>query len=148
MIFVYSFRNNAAFTSSLVQRVPGSPNQNGGDAEIEFYVKYPDGSTMSQQLLLLIINEKLTSITTNTGFALTVVTTIQVVTPPPPTSDNTANAISVVLNEFQADQVCYSTYWFMTETYNIHTGCTVNFCKWLYRAFDIHSTTPWHKNEY
>ncbi len=84
-----------------------SPSQNGGDADIQFYVNYPGGGTMSQAILLLIINEQQASIQSNTGLPLTIKTTIEVPTVPPPTQENNENAITVVLKDFQADQVCY-----------------------------------------
>ena len=88
-----------------MQLVPASPSQDGGNLNIQFYVDYPGGGTMSQAILLLIINQKEASIETNTGLQLTVVTTIVIPTAPPPSPENTDNAISVVLKDFQADQV-------------------------------------------
>ncbi|CAB4015195.1 mucin, partial [Paramuricea clavata] len=96
--------NQATFTTSHVQLVPGSPSQDGGNVSIQLYVDYPGGGTMSQAILLLIVNQKLTSIATNTGLQLTVVTVIVIPTAPPPSQENTDNAINVVLKDFQADQ--------------------------------------------
>lgn len=85
---------------------PGSPKQNGANAEIEFFVEYPGGGTMSQAILLLIMNEKLvSSIQQNSGLQLSLLTTIETVTEKPPTDDNTQNAIEVELKDFKADQV-------------------------------------------
>lgn len=90
---------------SHVQRVLGSPIQNGNNAEIQFYVQYPGGGTMSQDILILIITEKLDSIQTNSGFELKLLTVTELATPATPTMDNLKNAVSVVLNNFQSDQV-------------------------------------------
>ena len=107
--FQYIFRgNDASFTTSHVQLVPGYPSQDGNDVDIQFYVEYPGGGTMSQAILLLIINEQLSSIQTNTGLQLTIETTIEVPTQPPPTQDNKDNAVTVVLTDFPVDQVCYN----------------------------------------
>ena len=89
-----------------MQRVTNSPTQNAGNAEIQFYVEYPGGGTMSQEILLLIITEQLMSIATNTALTLTILTTILVETAAPPTVDNQQNAVDVILVNFQADQVC------------------------------------------
>ncbi|XP_028408014.1 uncharacterized protein LOC114530617 [Dendronephthya gigantea] len=95
----------SSFTSSHVKLVnPGNPEQNGANAKIEFFVEYPGGGTVSQAILLLIMNEQLSSIQQNTGLQLTVLTTVEIVTEKPPTVDNTQNAIKVVLKDFQADQ--------------------------------------------
>ena len=89
-----------------MQLVTGSPRQNGTNAELEFYVDYPGGGTMYQEILLLIVNAQLDIIQQKTGFTTTIVTTVEPETARPPTQDNIANAIDVVLSDFQADQVC------------------------------------------
>ena len=108
-IFIFSFffkRNDASFTLAHVQRVEGSPSQDGDNTAIEFYVTYPDGTTMSEEVLILIMNEKLASIGTCAKMNLTLVT------PEIPTrlpiDLEIENAVSVVLANFQADQVCKS----------------------------------------
>ena len=93
-----------------MQLAPGFPTQDGSDVNIQFYVDYPGGGTMSQAILLLILNQKVASIATNTGFQLAVVTVIVIPTAPPPSQENTDNAIDVVLKDFQADQVCFFIY--------------------------------------
>ena len=104
----FSFRNDASFTFAHIQRVPGSPTQNGTNASIEFYVEYPGGGTMSQEILILIMSQQLDSIGSNVQLDLGLVTIIVLETPPPPTEDNTGNAVTVVLKDFDADQVCLS----------------------------------------
>lgn len=103
------FRDDAFFTHSHVQRVPGSPIQNGSDFEITFYVDYPSGGTMSIEILLLIISEQLDSIGTNTRLILRLLTTVTIPTLPPVniTADIRANALSVVLKDFNAAQVIF-----------------------------------------
>lgn len=106
VFFVNRFSAQDSFNSSHVQLVnPGSPKQNGKNATIEFFVSYPRGGTMAQIILLLILNEKLPSIQQNTGLQLTILTTIEPETPQPRTVNFTENAISVVLKDFQANQV-------------------------------------------
>ena len=102
------FRNDASFTFAHIQRVPVSPTQNGTNASIEFYVEYPGGGTMSQEILILIMSQQLDSIGSNVQLDLGLVTIIVLETPPPPTEDNTGNAVTVVLKDFDADQVCLS----------------------------------------
>ena len=103
------FRNNASFTHSHVQRVPGSPTQNGSNFEIKFYVDYPGGCTMPQEIIIIIMNEKVDSIGGNAGlnlaFLTTVVPPIAMPSPPP---ININNSISVVLKNFTTDEVRYS----------------------------------------
>ena len=103
------FRNNASFMHSHVQRLPGFPEQNGTDSRIKLYVEYPGGGTMRQDILQLIINVQLQSVGTDSGFNLTLVPIIEEpeVTSPL-TDDRINNSISVVLKNFQADQVCWS----------------------------------------
>lgn len=91
-----------------VQRVPGSPTQNDTNAHIEFYVDYPGGGTMPQEILILIMSQQLNSIGSDAQLDLVLVTVIVPETPPPPTEDNTGNAVTVVLKDFEADQVCLS----------------------------------------
>ena len=94
---------------SHVQRLPGFPEQNDTDSRIKFYVDYPGGGTMRQDILQLIINVQLQSVETDAGFNLTLVPIIEVPEVVPPlTDDNINNSISVVLKNFQADQVCCS----------------------------------------
>lgn len=88
-----------------MQLVTGNPTQDNANAKIQFYVYYPGGGTMSQEILLLIINAQLASIQQGTGFTITIETTVEQVTAPPPTDENRENAIDVVLLNFQADQV-------------------------------------------
>ena len=92
-----------------MQRVPGYPIQNGSNYEITFYVDYPGGGTMSLQVLLLIISEQLDSIATNTQLTLRLLTTVT--TPIPPqiniTDNIRANALSVVLKDFNATEVSF-----------------------------------------
>ena len=90
-----------------MQRVPGSPIQNGSNYEITFYVDYPGGGTMSLQILLLIISEQLNSIATNTQLTLRLLTTVTTPTEPPITPIITANALSVVLKGFNATEVSF-----------------------------------------
>lgn len=90
---------------SHVQRVLGFPIQNGNNAEIQFYVQYPGGGTMSQDILILIMSERLDSIESNSGFQLELLTVIEPATGAPPTMVKLENVVSVVLNNFQADQV-------------------------------------------
>ena len=89
-----------------MQLAPGSPTQDNANAAVQFYVDYPGGGTMSQEILLLIINAQLDSIQEKAGFATTIVTTVEQVTVPPPTVENRDNTIDVVLLNFDADQVC------------------------------------------
>ena len=115
----FSFRNDASFTFAHIQRVPGSPTQNGTNVSIEFYVEYPGGGTMSQEILILIVSQQLDSIGSNVQLDLGLVTIIVPETPPPPTEDNTGNAVTVVLKDFDADQVCLSDVWGWCL---VHTG--------------------------
>ena len=103
------FRNNASFMHSHVQRLPGFPEQNDTDSRIKLYVQYPGGGTMRQDILQLIVNVQLQSVGTDAGFNLTLVPIIEEPgeTLPPP-DDRINNSISVVLKNFQADQVCWS----------------------------------------
>ena len=108
-VFPLSFRNNALFTHSHVHRVPGSPTQNGDDSEIKFYVDYPGGGTMPQEILVIIMNEKVDSIGGNAGLNLAFLTTVvppTAIPSPPPININ--NSISVVLKNFTTDKVCHT----------------------------------------
>ena len=106
-LFPSLFRDDASFTHPNVQRVPGSPTQNGSNYEIMFYVDYPGGGTMSLQILLLIISEQLDSIATNTQLTLRLLTIPTTPTPPQIniTDNIRANALSVVLKDFNATEV-------------------------------------------
>ena len=109
-LFFFSFsslRNDASFTQTHVQRVRSSPTQDGDNSTIEFYVTYPDGSTMSEEVLILIMSAKIASIGTNTKMDLELVTP-EIPTPRPPTVSENENAVSVVLVNFQANEVSKS----------------------------------------
>ena len=92
-----------------MQRVPGSPIQNGSNYEITFYVDYPGGGTMSLAILRLIINQQLDSIATNTQLTLRLLTTVTTPTSPQRniTDNIRANALSVVLKDFNATEVSF-----------------------------------------
>ena len=117
-LFSSLFRDDASFTHPNVQRVPGFPIQNGSNYEITFYVDYPGGGTMSLQILLLIINQQLDSIATNTQLMLRLLTTVT--TPIPPqiniTDNIRANALSVVLKDFNATEVSFKVKHYNTGT--------------------------------
>ena len=93
---------------SHVQRLPGFPEQNNTDSRIKFYVDYLGGGTMRQDILQLIVNVQLQSVESDAGFNLTLVPIIKVPEVTPPSDDNINNSISVILKNFQADQVCCS----------------------------------------
>ena len=100
------FRNDASFTHDHVQRVPGSPRENGGVYELTFYVDYPGGGTMSLNILLLIMSVQLDFIATNSQLSISLLTTAA-----PPTmarnitEDNRVNALSILLTNFTATEV-------------------------------------------
>jgi hypothetical protein len=69
-------------------------------------VDYPGGGTMRREILILIMSQKLDSIETDTELSLALVTSIELKSPPSPSEDNVVNSVSVVLKNFEADQVC------------------------------------------
>ena len=98
-----------------MQFVQGYPNQDGN---IQFYVEYPgSGTIMPQAILLLIITEQQASIQANTGLQFTIETTKPTIAPPPtPSPENMDNAITVVLTNYQADEVCCFIYLLNTRS--------------------------------
>lgn len=124
--FLYFFSGKGTFTTSHVQRIASFPRLDNRGFDIEFYVNYPGGGIMSQAVLLLIINQKLSSIAKNTGLKLTIQTIIIVPTSAPPTADNQNNSIQVVMKNFQIDEVRCFTYTSMIgfvwccSTYLVH----------------------------
>ena len=100
------FRNDASFTHDHVQRVPGSPRENGGVYELTFYVDYPGGGTMSLDILLLIMSVQLDFIATNSQLSISLLTTAATPTIPRNiTEDNRVNALSILLKNFTATEV-------------------------------------------
>ncbi|XP_046852402.1 uncharacterized protein LOC124445696 isoform X2 [Xenia sp. Carnegie-2017] len=91
-------------SKSNVHIVQGSPRQNASNVNIEFFVSYPSGGNLAKELLVVILNRNLTSIESNIGLRIVLLTTI--VVPPPPTAneDNEANAISIIIKNYQASQ--------------------------------------------
>jgi hypothetical protein len=69
-------------------------------------VDYPGGGTMRREILILIMSQKLDSIETDTELSLALVTSTEPKSPPSPSEDNVVNSVSVVLKNFEADQVC------------------------------------------
>lgn len=93
-------------SKSNVHIVQGSPRQNASNVNIEFFVSYPSGGNLAKELLVVILNQNITSIESNIGLRIVLLT--RIVVPPPPTAneDNEANAISIIIKNYQATQVC------------------------------------------
>ncbi|XP_028416182.1 uncharacterized protein LOC114539806 [Dendronephthya gigantea] len=97
---------DASFTLPNVQRAPGYPTQNGTSAEIKFYVNYPGGGVMSEEILRIIVGDKLDFIKTNSKLDITLIKKpiIEEGTLTPPTRENEDNAVSVVLKNFTVEK--------------------------------------------
>ena len=91
--------NDVSFTQTHVQRVQGSPTQDGDDSEIEFYVTYPGAGTMSADVLILIMTAKIASIGTCAKMNLVLVIP-EIATPPPANESEIENAVCVLLANF------------------------------------------------
>ena len=89
-----------------MQRVPGSPRENGGVYELTFYVDYPGGGTMSLDILLLIMSVQLDFIATNSQLSISLLTTAAPPTMPDNiTEENRLNALLILLTNFTATEV-------------------------------------------
>ena len=106
LIHLLLFRNATTFTLSHVQRVRNSPSQNGSDAELKFYVTYPNGEIVRQEVLSLIIEAQLELLENKTGLELTLRTIFVPATVQPPTTAQNASSIEVQLYDFNVSKVC------------------------------------------
>ena len=102
---MHSVRDQTTFMRSLVQRVPGSTIQNGSNTELAFYVSYPNGGTLAQEILAPIMEAQLSLIQNNTGIRLSVLTIFAPPSPLPPTTSQNESAIEVQLLNFDVSQV-------------------------------------------
>ena len=112
--YVSFFRNQVDFGFEDVQRIPDHPKNNGSDALIKIYVNYPNETVtlsnaivVDKKVLAALIFQQLAFLKKETKLDLIVETSFAPDAPRTPTGDETANAVVMDINNFDAPLVSF-----------------------------------------